>query len=272
MPKKNLKRSPKGLLIPLFFIITLATIGGGIYFWFQSDQKKQDISHQQAKDLQDDSAKTFQAIPREKVIDFNRVEEDENLQTILRQRKEQFGLDKGVDVIVKSDESFKVGGSIIPMKEILEKIRIKQGDVIEEGLTDKALGKALETQDLSEKSDHSFGIYVVKPNDNLWNIHFRFLQDYFDNKNIRLSPLADKPDNQGFSSGVGKILKFSEKIVYIYNIRDRKLDINLNLLHPQSEIVVFHISEILSLLGQIDLENVHLIQFDGENLWISAES
>jgi hypothetical protein len=51
----------------------------------------------------------------------------------------------------EADESFKVGDSIIPMKEILEKIRIKRGDVIEEGLTDKPLTKAMEKQGLSEK-------------------------------------------------------------------------------------------------------------------------
>jgi hypothetical protein len=274
MTGKNLKTAKKRSLIPLICIILLVAIGGGVYFWFQSNQikSKQNTSHQETQVLPGQSAKTFQAIPGEKVIDYNRVDEDENLQAIIQERKKQFGLDNGVDVIVRSDESFKVGDSIIPMKEILEKIRIKRGDVIEEGLTDKPLTKAMETQGLSEKKDHSFGIHVVKPSDNLWSIHFRFLQDYFGNKNIRLSPLADKPDSRGFSSGVGKILKFSEKIVYIYNIRERKLDVNLNLIHPESEIVVFHMSEILSLLGQIDLENVNMIQFDGENLWISAES
>jgi hypothetical protein len=271
MSEKNLKNSKKVFII---LICISALVVGGVYLWFQSEQKKsrQDISHQETQVIPDQSLKTLQTVPGEKVIDFNQVDQDEKLQKIIRERKEQFGLDEGIDVIVRTDESLKLGDSIIPMKEILEKIRIKQGDVIEEGLIDKPLGKTPETQDLYEKSDDSFGIYVVKPNDNLWNIHFRFLQDYFDNKNIRISPLADKPDRQGFSSGVGKILKFSEKIVYIYNIRERDLDINLNIIHPESKIVVFHMAEILSLLGQIDLENVNMIRFDGENLWISAES
>jgi len=273
MPDKNLKTVEKRLTIPLVLIISLAVIGVGVYFWSQSDRKKskQDLGHQETQGLSDQSVKTFQPVPREKLIDFNRLDEDQNLQTTIQERKEEFGLDKGVDVIVRPDENFKIGDSVIPMKEILEKIRIKQGDVIEEGLTDKPLGKTSDTQDLSEKSDRSFGIYLVKPNDNLWDIHFRFLQEYFENKNIHISPLADQPDSRGLSSGVGKILKFSEKIIYIYNIREHKLDVNLNFIHPESEIVVFHMAEILSLLDQIDLKNVNTIQFDGENLWIPAE-
>ncbi len=252
-------------------VISLIAIGGGVFFWFKSDQHHTEpgIGLQDSQSSPHETAQTFQPVPREKVIDLNQVHEDENLQKLVQERKEEFGLDKGVDVIVRTDESFKVGETIIPMREILEKIRIKQGDILEEGLTEKSFEKTLENRDWSEEKDHSFGVYVVKPNDNLWNIHFRFLQDYFDNKNIRLSPLADKPDNRGFSSGIGKILKFSEKIVYIYNIREHNLDVDLNLIHPESKIVVFHMAEILSLLDQIDLEKVNLIRFDGENLWIS---
>lgn len=273
MPEKNLKNAKKRLWIPALCFISLAAIGV-VYFWFQLDKKKskQDVGHHETQVLPGQPVKIFQPVPREKVIDFNRIDEDENLQALIKKRKEQFGLDKGVDGIVRADESFKVGDLVIPMKEILEKIRIKRGNVTEEGLTDKPHGKISENRDLGEKSDDSFGIYVVKPNDNLWNIHFRFLKDYFDNKNIRLSPLADKPNSRGFSSGVGKILKFSENVVYIFNVRERKLDVNLNLLYPESEIVLFHMAEILSLLDQIDLENVNKIRFDGENLWISVES
>jgi hypothetical protein len=263
MNEINLDARKKKIFIPLVCIIMLtAAIGSGIYFVSYKEPEKNSVQLN----------RTSQPIFREKIIDFNQVEQDENLQVLIKERKENFGFDKGVDIIVSADESFKIGESIISMKEILEKIRIKQGDLIEEGLTDTPFGKTLETQDLSNIIDQSFGIYFVKPNDNFWNIHFRFLQDYFGKKNIQVSPIADKPDSQGFSSDIGKILKFSEKIVYIYNLRDRKLDVNLNLIHPENEIVVFHMAEVLSLLDQIDLVNVGMIRFDGENLWISPKS
>jgi hypothetical protein len=263
MNEINLDVRKKKIFIPLVCIVMLtAAIGSGIYF----------LSYKKSEENSGQSTKTSQSISREKVIDFNQINQDENLQVLIKERKENFGLDKGVDIIVSADESFKIGESIISMKEILEKIRIKQGELVEEGLTDTPFGKSLETQDLSDKIDRSFGIYVVKSKDNFWNIHFRFLQDYFGKKNIHVSQVADKPDSQGFSSDIGKILKFSEKIVYIYNLRDRKLDVNLNLIHPESEIVVFHMEEILSFLDQIDLVNVDMIRFDGENLWISPKS
>ncbi|MFO8085203.1 MAG: hypothetical protein R6U27_12895 [Desulfobacterales bacterium] len=246
-------------------IVLAIAVGGAIYFWFFFDENK--INSQRAKQTQDQKLldqddDPYQKIHREKIVDFDRLNKDENLRAIIQERKDQFGLDDGIDAIVRADESLKVGDSIIPMKEILEKVRISQGGVIEESLSDKAL----------EEDVDVFGVYVVKPNDNLWNIHFRFLRNYFERKNILLTPMADKPDEKGLSSGVGKILKFSEKIVYIYNIRDRKLYVDLNLLYPRNEIVIFHMEEVFSLLDQIDLQNVDSIQFDGQNLWIPAKS
>lgn len=118
----------------------------------------------------------------------------------------------------------------------------------------------------------AYGIHVVRPDDNVWNIHFDFLREYFENRGISLSPRADEPLEPGVSSGVGKILKFSENMVHIYNVRERKLSMNLDRIHPQSKIVVFNLGRAFSLLDQIDYQNVRHIEFDGQTLWIPAES
>ncbi|MFP4030874.1 MAG: PCRF domain-containing protein [Desulfococcaceae bacterium] len=123
---------------------------------------------------------------------------------------------------------------------------------------------------LSDEPSPLFGIYVVRPGDNIWNIHFRFLREYFGRRDVRLAPVADEPDERGISSGVGKILKFSETMVHIYNLRERRLDTNLNLIHPDSKVVVFNLSEAFDLLGRIDEENIRELRFDGETLWIPA--
>jgi len=115
-----------------------------------------------------------------------------------------------------------------------------------------------------------YGIHVVLPGDNIWNIHFQFLKDYFDHRGIALSPLADEPDRRGVSSGVGKLLKFSENMVYIYNLRERKVDADLSLIHPLSKVVVFKMKQVFRLLDGIDYDRVNRIQFDGETLWIPA--
>ncbi|MDL1967259.1 MAG: hypothetical protein LWW97_01590 [Deltaproteobacteria bacterium] len=196
------------------------------------------------------------------VIDYNKLEKDKEIQILTQERKIKYGVEKSVDIIVKSDELLKIGDSIVPMQEILDKIRIKSGDIVE---------KDIEGATLPDDRIRAFGIYVVKPEDNIWNIHFKFLKDYFDHKGIALAPLADEPDKKGFSSGIGKILKFSEKIVTIYNIKENKIAVDLNLIYPLSKVVVYNMDQIFALLGRIDYNNANRIHFDGETLWINID-
>ena len=140
---------------------------------------------------------------------------------------------------------------------------LKVGDIVEKNIGTDEAGSATTIKE--------FGIYVVQPGDNIWNVHFSFLKSYFGNKNVPLSPLADEPKNRDTSSGVGKILKFSENIVYIYSIDKRALDIDLNMIHPQTKLVIYNMDRIFALLDQIDYERVDRIEFDGETLWVPAE-
>jgi len=118
----------------------------------------------------------------------------------------------------------------------------------------------------------AYGIYVVKPKDNIWNIHFQFLKDYFTHKEVILSPMDDEPTPEGESSGVGRLLKFSETMVHIYNIREKKLDTDLNMIQPMSKIVVFNLARVFAMLESIDYSEVGRIRFDGETLWLPAKN
>ncbi len=360
--------------------VLLALLLAAAWYWFSRRPAQQATEHpspaqpaptaETASGAPSQPEKITQSIPSPTVIDLDNLKSDAQTQSLMDRRKQQYGVNAGVDAIVKADESIKVGGITIPMSEILEKIRLKKGDVIEKDLAEtpqqrdarlrrllykrldqaeeeyhrlekklsdedirsnpelydkysqrlaqlkktlelygqlKALNtridkarqqieglsgaereaamarlksmlderKALEAQlkalVIPSEGVEAYGIYVVRPGDNIWNIHFLFLKDYFARKGITLSPQSDEPDPQGYSSGVGKILKFSENMVYIYNIRQHKLDVNLDLIHPRSKIVVFNMAEALSLLDQIDYRNVKQIKFDGETLWIPAE-
>jgi hypothetical protein len=179
------------------------------------------------------------------------------------ERKAQYGVDKGVDLLVKPNEALKIGDTTVSMQEILDRIHLQEGDIVEKNVEGSASP--------SNGMDHVYVIYVVQPGDNIWNVHFQFLRDYFKRRGITLSPVSDEPDRQGFSSGVGKILKFSEEMVHIYNLREKHLDTNLNLIQPLSKIVIFDMKQVSSLLDQIDLKQVNHIQFDGETLWIPAD-
>ncbi|MDM8515244.1 PCRF domain-containing protein [Desulfobacterales bacterium HSG16] len=152
------------------------------------------------------------------------------------------------------------------IKEVLKNhanLLLVERNRLESDLSEKLIG---------DKPPDMYGIYIVRANDNVWNIHFAFLREYFQKRGVLMSKVEDEPLSSGTSSGVGKILKFSENMVYIYNVRERKLDVNLDFIHPLSKIVVFNISRAIRILDEIDYSNVNTIHFDGETLWIPAKS
>jgi hypothetical protein len=323
-----------------------------------------------ATDPGDQAARPLSAAPAP-VLDLEQLGEEGAFKTLMEQRKAEYGVEGGLDLIAKPNESLKVGETTVSMQEILDQIQLKEGDIIErdlEGTPDKVVNqrksrvaqlnmmedrlqdvdsqlsgnggqltpqmraqlrqereqlepivqvyreyqvtrkalrqlgelvkqahpeerqavrqeildllakqKRLEemleipSRDSESRAAERFGIYVVQPGDNIWNIHFRFLHSYFNARGIELSPASDEPNQEGFSSGVGKLLKFSENMVYIYNIKERKLDVDLDLIYPQNKLVVYNMQRVFALLDEIDHRSVNRIQFDGETLWIPAE-
>ena len=196
-------------------------------------------------------------------IDYKNLKSNDDLKQLMVSRKEKLGIKKSLDMIVHSDESFKIGESLISMRDILEKAFIHEGDVFEEKID--ASG-AVKPQRIK-----AYGIYVVRPGDNIWNIHFNILKEYYDHQGIKVSPEADEPIDQGQSSGVGKILKFSETMVIIYNLIEEKVDTTIDLIEPLSKIVVYSMDEVFSLLQEVNYDNIDRIQFDGKTIWIPAK-
>ena len=157
----------------------------------------------------------------------------------------------------------KIGDVKISMRDILEKAFVKEGAVFEEKI--EASGA------VTPPRIKVYGIYVVQPGDNIWNIHFHILKEYYQSRGINISPIADEPMNQGQSSGIGKILKFSETMVIIYNLLEKKVDADINLLKPLSKIIVYNMDEVFSLLHGINFDKINSIQFDGKTIWIPAK-
>jgi len=102
-------------------------------------------------------------------------------------------------------------------------------------------------------------------------LHFQILRDYFARRDLPVSFNADEPISNGSSTGIGKLLKFSENLVYIYNLRERRLATDLNLIQPLEKIVIYNMARVFELLDQIDFGNIDHIQFDGEVIWIPTE-
>ncbi len=184
------------------------------------------------------------------VIGRRAMEEDGDLQDLVEERKTRFGIDKGVDFIAGSDEAIEVGGITVPMAEILEKIRLKRGEILESDIgADSGRAGVGAGPDAPVEL---YGIYLVRPGDNIWNIHFTFLKELFAGKGVALARRADEPTGGGRSSGIGKLLKFSEDMVAIYNLREGRIEPDLNVIVPESKVMVFNFSRVFSMLDPID--------------------
>ena len=157
----------------------------------------------------------------------------------------------------------KIDDRTLSMKDILEKASAEKQIIHESRITE------FEATELEEL--HNYGIYVVQPGDNIWNIHFNILKEYYASRGIHVAYDADEPLNTGNASGVGKILKFSEIMVTIYNIIEEKIVTEIDLIEPLSKLVIYNLDDVFELLSDIDLEQVDQIRFDGSTLWIPAQ-
>ena len=196
-------------------------------------------------------------------IDYNHLNKNKKLKHLMASRKASLGIKKSLDMIVKSDEKFKIGDTQISMRDILEKAFIKERAVFKENIHESG---AVQPQQIK-----SYGIYVIRPGDNIWNIHFNILKEFYDHQGINVSAEADEPIDKGMSSGIGKILKFSETLVIIYNLIEKKVDSKIDLVEPLSKIVIYNMEEIFSLLQEVNYNNIDRIHFDGNTIWIPAK-
>lgn len=195
-------------------------------------------------------------VQNQPVIEYNQAEKNR----LMEERKASLGIKDGLDMIVKEGESIKVGDQTVSVKEISDSIQAREGGITEKDLMSAAHG-----------GTGAYGIYVVQPGDNIWNIHFRLMKAYLAGKGIVLPDASDEPNRAGYSSAVGKLLKFSENMVYIYNVKERHLATDINLILPLTKIVIYKMDRVFELLDQVNYNNADRIRFDGENIWIPAD-
>ncbi len=224
----------------------------------QNTQVTQDKSGAQKTDSL--SSAVVKQISKPPVIDYNELTKEGIIKDLMESRKKDLGINDSVDLVVKSNESFTVGENTVSMEKVIEQAFAGKGKVLEKELDESGAQKPLGLT--------TYGVYVVQLGDNIWNIHFRMLKDYYIRKGIRLGKTADEPKSSGMSSGVGKILKFSETMVIIYNLKEKKVTADVNIIDPLSKVVIYNMDEIFALLEQIDFDHVDKLRFDGSNIWI----
>jgi hypothetical protein len=233
----------------IIVIVVLAAAAAGV--WLAS-RPAEEI----AGPVKPEPAESTLKVKNQPVIEYNAAEKNR----LMEERKASLGVKDGLDMIVKEGEAIKVGDETVSVKEISDSIQAKEGGITEKDLTAAANSGA-----------GAFGIHIVQPGDNIWNIHFKLLKAYLAGKNMALPDESDEPDRSGYSSGIGKLLKFSENMVYIYNIRDRQLVEDIHVIRPLTKIVIYKMDRVFDLLDEVDLQDAGRIRFDGENIWITAE-
>jgi hypothetical protein len=170
------------------------------------------------------------------------------------QRKEPYGLEKSLDAVVRSDESIKLGDKTVPIAELERKL-VVQG---RGALLDKPLGQ--------KQAVTAWGVHAVRTGDSLWKIHYALLREYLTHRGQNLPSHADQPTRQGGSSGVGKVLKFAEHMVGVYNLKTGQMSRDLDLLESGEKVVVFNLSEIFDQLAQIEPQDLNGVMYDGRVL------
>ena len=259
----NRKQANKKILsFPSILLIAFILVSGILYYFISSkkeiDNKKEDLQPQEALKEKKNIPSSYE-IPSvlKPIIDYGEIGENREFQKLMSDRKKEVGIEKSLDIIVRSNEIFKIGDAYVSMTSVLEKAYAEKGKIFEKQIDD------------NQTNVKNYGVYIVKAGDNLWDIHFNFLKEFYAKKGIVLDPKADEPKDRGESSGIGKILKFSENMVIIYNLKTKKLDYDINMIEPLSKVVIYNMSKVFGLLEQIDYHNIKNIKFDGDTIWVS---
>jgi len=182
------------------------------------------------------------------------------------ERRAAFQLKESVDHIVLKNEPFEVGGKMRTIEEIEKRLRgereLKQLiPFIQERDVEGSLASASSFPSQVAEGSTFYGVRVVRPMENIWDIHYRIIREYLLRRGITLAADADEPYPDGRSSGIGRLLKFMEGVVFVYNLDANRLEGNLNLISPDTVLVFFKISSLFSALDQLQADDLPRLRY-----------
>lgn len=187
------------------------------------------------------------------------------------ERQHAFGLFKSVDYIVLRDEPFEVAGQQWTVRRMQADL-LGMGNfqpvvpAIEESAIGSSVRKPINAPQALAAHRIYYGIRIVRPHESLWGIHYAILREYLARRQIEIPANADQPLSDGRSSGVGRVLKFFEGIVSIYDFKDVHAKLDIDEIRPHSMIVFFRISDVFNALDQVRAEDINRLRFIGDML------
>ena len=102
-------------------------------------------------------AESTPSVEQEKaVIDYDKLGSDEALQSLMTQRKEDYDVGEGIDIIARSDETVQIGDTTVSMKELQKQIQLKLGEIAEETLGPGGKLRPLYCATRRQYLEHSF--------------------------------------------------------------------------------------------------------------------
>ena len=154
-----------------------------------------------------------------------------------KERQAAFGLFKSIDYIVLRDEPFEVAGRQWTVRQMQSDLMgLKDFQSLVPLIQEKEIGSSIRkpVHPSPSRASHLvyYGIRIVRPHESLWNIHYGILREYLGRRQIDIPADADRPLSDGRSSGVGRVLKFFEGIVSLYDLNDVRAEQDLNQIRP----------------------------------------
>lgn len=184
-----------------------------------------------------------------------------------KQRREAFQLYKSVDHILLKNEPFEVDGKKLTIAGIMKRLEGKTAHPVvsprleEYNLTANGGGAPAEVRKQIPQTPVYYGVRIVRPGENLWNIDYAIIREYFARRHVILPMIADEPAPDGYSSGVGRLLLFLQGVVYIYNVQKDCLVTNPNLIHPSAIVVFFKISDLFAALNKLQPQDLPMLHY-----------
>jgi len=190
------------------------------------------------------------------------------------ERFQAFHMKESIDHIVRRDETFEVEGKTLSLGKILGKLSHEgPGEGIVPLIRESSIGPSIR-KPIEEplaphlQTDRYYGVRVVRPAENVWTIHYGIFSEYMARRGMEIAPAADRPLADGRSSGVGRLLKFMEDMVLVYNMKEERMVENIHVIQPHTVLAFFNISDLFAAFDQLSPATLLSLRYVDRGIFI----